>query len=107
MWILRGSDDDAPFLFRLRPGTIKTIGSGFKAPQGVAVSPLITTPTGRPSWGETDLEGADDKAPAYNPPKPGDPPHTGDVPGPVTVAAAANYLVGTPNAATVNIANGP
>jgi pSer/pThr/pTyr-binding forkhead associated (FHA) protein len=31
MWILRGSDDDAPFVFRLRPGTIKTIGRAPRA----------------------------------------------------------------------------
>jgi pSer/pThr/pTyr-binding forkhead associated (FHA) protein len=31
MWILRGADDDAPFVFRLRAGTIKTIGRAPRA----------------------------------------------------------------------------
>ena len=31
MWILRGSADDEPFVFRLRPGAIKTIGRAPRA----------------------------------------------------------------------------
>jgi pSer/pThr/pTyr-binding forkhead associated (FHA) protein len=31
MWILRGSDDETPFVFRLTPGAIKTIGRAPRA----------------------------------------------------------------------------
>jgi len=31
MWILRGAADDEPFVFRLRPGAVKTIGRAPRA----------------------------------------------------------------------------
>src|SRR3954463_14903401 len=31
MWILRGSDEDVPFVFRLRPRALKTIGRAPRA----------------------------------------------------------------------------
>lgn len=45
------------------------------------------------SWGETEPFPTRDKSPRYDPPKPGEPPGEGDVPGPLPIAVAVETTV--------------
>jgi pSer/pThr/pTyr-binding forkhead associated (FHA) protein len=59
MWVLRTADDaEAPFLFRIRPGSIKTIG---RAPRAdfIVEAALVSRLHCRLSAGATELEVVD------------------------------------------------
>ncbi len=51
------------------------------APQGVTVTPLLSTPAGLNSWGETSVDQMDEGPPKFDP--------ATDIPGPINIAAAA------------------